>query len=136
MSDYKPIMKSKEWSSKTRLATDTTLKVPMSTVAQIFCKWKKFGTTEVLPKFVFLANLSYRDRKASLMYGGDQEPDNSSDRASALVCGETRTFQKDNYFCDKELGPIVGEMVFCQEDSLVLFLTLCPEHFQWVVNVA
>ncbi|MCJ8735102.1 hypothetical protein PDJAM_G00242950 [Pangasius djambal] len=40
------------------------LKVPMSTVASIICKWKKFGTTRTLPRVGRPAKLSDRGRRA------------------------------------------------------------------------
>ena len=42
------------------------LKVPMSTVASIIHKWKKFGTTRTLPRVGSLAKLSDRGRRASV----------------------------------------------------------------------
>ena len=40
------------------------LKVPMSTVASIICKWKKFGTTRTLPRVDRPAKLSDWGRRA------------------------------------------------------------------------
>ncbi|KAG2465422.1 TCB1 transposase, partial [Polypterus senegalus] len=40
------------------------LKVPMSTVASIICKWKKFETTRTLPRAVRPSKLSDRGRRA------------------------------------------------------------------------
>ncbi len=40
------------------------LKVPMSTVASIIRKWKKFGTTRTLPRAGHQAKLSDRGRRA------------------------------------------------------------------------
>uniref|UniRef100_A0AAQ4NUB9 Transposase Tc1-like domain-containing protein n=1 Tax=Gasterosteus aculeatus aculeatus TaxID=481459 RepID=A0AAQ4NUB9_GASAC len=40
------------------------LKVPMSTVASIIRKWKKFGTTRTLPRVGHPAKLSDRGRRA------------------------------------------------------------------------
>ena len=40
-----------------------TLKVPKNTVASIILKWKKFGTTNTLPRAGRLAKLSNRGRK-------------------------------------------------------------------------
>uniref|UniRef100_A0A0E9WIG2 Uncharacterized protein n=1 Tax=Anguilla anguilla TaxID=7936 RepID=A0A0E9WIG2_ANGAN len=31
--------------------------------------------------------------------GGEQEPDGHSDRALEFLCGDGRTFQKDNHLC-------------------------------------
>ena len=39
------------------------LKVSMSTVASIICKWKKFGTTRTLPRAGHSAKLSDRGRR-------------------------------------------------------------------------
>ncbi|KAK3517617.1 hypothetical protein QTP70_013287 [Hemibagrus guttatus] len=40
------------------------LKVPVSTVASIICKWKKFGTTRTLPRAGLPAKPSNRERRA------------------------------------------------------------------------
>jgi hypothetical protein len=40
------------------------LKVPKNTVASIILKWKKFRTTETLPRAGPPATLSYRGRRA------------------------------------------------------------------------
>ena len=40
------------------------LKVPMSTVASIICKWKKFGTTRTLPRAGRPSKLSDWGRRA------------------------------------------------------------------------
>ena len=40
------------------------MKVPKNTVASIFLKWKKFGTTKILPRAGHLAKLSNRGRRA------------------------------------------------------------------------
>ena len=40
------------------------LKVPKNTVASIILKWKKFGTTNTLPRAGRLAKLSHRRRRA------------------------------------------------------------------------
>jgi hypothetical protein len=42
----------------------SALKVPMNRVASIILKWKKFGTTETLPRAGRLAKLSNRGRRA------------------------------------------------------------------------
>ncbi|KAI3363716.1 hypothetical protein L3Q82_001332 [Scortum barcoo] len=72
--------------------------VPMSTVASIIHKWKKFRTTRTLPRAGRPSKLSDRGEKG-LSQGGDQEPDGHSVRAPAYLCRERRTFQKDNHLC-------------------------------------
>jgi transposase len=42
----------------------TALKVPKSTVASIILKWKKFGTTSILPRAGHPAKLNNRGRRA------------------------------------------------------------------------
>ena len=42
----------------------SALKVPMSTVASIICKWKKFGTTRTFPRAGRPSKLSYWGRRA------------------------------------------------------------------------
>jgi hypothetical protein len=73
------------------------LKVPKNTVASITLKWKKFGTTKTLPRVGRPAKLSNRGRRAlvkevtkNLMV---------TDRAPEFLCGDGRTFQKDNHLC-------------------------------------
>ncbi|KAI4875978.1 hypothetical protein NFI96_025371 [Prochilodus magdalenae] len=63
------------------------LKVPMSTVASITRKWKKFGTTRTLPRAGWPSKLSDRGEKG-LGQGGDQEPNGHSVRAPAFLRGE------------------------------------------------
>ena len=75
-----------------------TLKVPKNTVASIFLKWKKFGTTKSLPRAGRQAKLSNWGRR-SLGQGNDRVPDGHSDRAPEFLCGDVRTFQKDNHLC-------------------------------------
>ncbi|KAG2465827.1 TC1A transposase, partial [Polypterus senegalus] len=62
------------------------LKVPMSTVASIICKWKKFETTRTLPRAGRPPKLSEK----GLSQGGDQEPNGHSVRAPEVLCGERR----------------------------------------------
>ena len=77
MSEHKPSMKSKELSVDLRdrivlrnksgegyRKNSAALKVPMSTVASIICKWKKFGTTRTLPRAGRPSKLSDRGRRA------------------------------------------------------------------------
>ena len=73
------------------------LKVPENTVASIILNWKKFGTTKTLPRAGRPAKLSNREK--GLGQGGDQEPDGQSDRAVEFLCGDRRTFQKENHLC-------------------------------------
>ena len=42
----------------------SALKVPKNTVASIIFKWKKFGTTKILPRAGRLAKLSNQRRRA------------------------------------------------------------------------
>ena len=64
-------------------------KVPKNTVASIILKWKKFGTTKILPR-------AEQSGEKGLGLGGDQDPDGHSDRAPEFLCG---TFQMDNHLC-------------------------------------
>ena len=74
------------------------LKVPKNTVASIIHKWKKFGTTMTLPRAGLpAAKLRNRGRRAlvrevtkNLMV---------THRALEFLCGDGRTFQKDNHLC-------------------------------------
>jgi hypothetical protein len=68
------------------------LKVPKNTVASIILKRKKFGTTKTLPR-------AEQSGEKGLGQEGDQEPDGHSDRAPKFLCGDGRTFQKDNQLC-------------------------------------
>ena len=73
------------------------LKVPMSTVASIICKWKKFGTTRTLLRVGLLAKLSDQGRR-TLVREVTKNP-MVTDRAPALLCEDKRIFQKDNHLC-------------------------------------
>jgi hypothetical protein len=64
------------------------------TVASIF-KWKKLEPPRL---FLELDKLSNRGRR-SFDQGVDQEPDGHSDRAPEFLCGDEKTFQKDNHLC-------------------------------------
>ena len=73
------------------------LKVPKNTVSSIILKWKKFVTTNTLPRGGRPAKLSNRGRRAlvrevtkSLMV---------TDIALEFLCGDGKTFQKDNHLC-------------------------------------
>jgi hypothetical protein len=68
------------------------LKVPKNTVTSIL-QWKKFGTTKALPR----AGHTGQSAEKGLGQGGDQEPDGHSDRALEFLCGDGKTFQKDNH---------------------------------------
>jgi hypothetical protein len=72
------------------------LKVPRNTVDYISLKWKKFGTTKTL-QVSPSAGQTKQAVKKDLSQGGDQEPDGHSDRALEFLCGDGRTFQKDNH---------------------------------------
>jgi hypothetical protein len=73
------------------------LKVPKNTVASIILKWKKFGTTKTLPRAGRLAKLSNLGRRG-LVREGTNNP-MVTDRAPKFLCGDGRTFQKDNDLC-------------------------------------
>ena len=73
------------------------LKVPKNTVGSIILKWKKFGTRDRAITG-HPAKLSNWGRRA-FGQGGDQEPNGHSDRAPEFLCGDGRTFQKDNHLC-------------------------------------
>jgi hypothetical protein len=64
-------------------------------VAFIILKWKKFGTAKKLLRDGRSAKLSNQGRRA-LVREGDQEPCGQSDIAPEFLCGDGRTFQKDN----------------------------------------
>ena len=77
MSEHKPSMESKKLSVDLRdrivfrnksgegyRKCSAALKVPMSTVASIIHKWKKFGTTRTLPRAGRPSKLSDRGRRA------------------------------------------------------------------------
>ena len=60
-----------------------------------FLKRKKFGTTKTLPRVNCLAKLSNQGRRA-LVREGTKNP-MVTDRATEFLCGDGRTFQKDNH---------------------------------------
>jgi transposase len=71
------------------------LKAPKNTVATIILKWKKFGTTNTLPRAGRPDKLSNRGRRAL-----DRELTKNpmvTDRTPEFLCGYGRTFQKDNH---------------------------------------
>jgi hypothetical protein len=76
------------------------LKVPKNTVASIILKLKKIGTTNSFSSW--LPGQTEHSREKGLGQEGDQEPDGHSDRAPEILCGNGRTFQKDNYFCSSQ----------------------------------
>jgi hypothetical protein len=71
------------------------LKVPKNTVASIFLKWKKFGTTKTLSRAGRLAKLRNRGRRA-LVREVTKNPMVTLTELQFL-CGDGRTFQKDNH---------------------------------------
>ena len=73
------------------------LKVPKNTVATIILKWNNFGTTKTLPRAGRPAKLSNQGRRA-LVREVTKNP-MVTDRAPELLCGDGRTFQKDNHLC-------------------------------------
>ena len=75
-----------------------TLKVPKNPVASIILKWKKFGTAKTLPRAGRRAKLRNRGRRA-LFREVTKNPICHSYRAPQLLCGDGRTFQKDNHLC-------------------------------------
>ena len=77
------------------------LKVPKNTVASIILKWKKFRTTKSFPP-----GQTEQSGEKGLGQGGDQEPDGHSDRALDFLCGDGRTFQKDNHLCTPPIRPL------------------------------
>ena len=76
--------------------TSAALKDPKKTMAFFILKWRTFGSTKTLPRAGCLAKLSNQGEKG-LGQGGDQEPDGHSDKAPEFLCGDGRTFQKDNH---------------------------------------
>jgi hypothetical protein len=71
-----------------------TLKVPKNTVASIILKWKKFGTTKSLPGAGRPAKISSWGRRALV-----RELTKNPMIAPEFLCGDGRTFQKDNHLC-------------------------------------
>jgi hypothetical protein len=82
------------------------LKVPKNTVASIILYWKKFGTTETLPRAGRLAKLCNLGRRALVreVTRGSREGEQGghSDRVHLW----RRTFQKDNHLCS--IPPIMS----------------------------
>jgi hypothetical protein len=74
------------------------LKVPKNTLASIILKWKKFGTTKTLPRAGRPGKLSNRGRRA-LVKEVTKNPMVPLDRPPEFLCGDERTFQKDNHLC-------------------------------------
>jgi hypothetical protein len=58
------------------------LKVPKNTVASTIFKWKKFENNKTLPR----AGPTEHSREKGLGQGGDQEPDDHSERAPEFLC--------------------------------------------------
>jgi hypothetical protein len=71
------------------------VKVPKNTVATIILKWKKFRTTKTLPRAGSLAKLSNPGRRASVR----EVTKNLMVTLTELLCGNGKTFQKDNHLC-------------------------------------
>jgi hypothetical protein len=63
----------------------------------IILKWKKFGTSKTLPRADLSTKLSHRGRRA-LIREVTKNP-MVTDRAPKFLCGDRRTFQKDNHLC-------------------------------------
>ena len=82
------------------------LKVPKNTVASIILKWKKFGTTKTLPGNGRPATLSNQGRRG-LVREVTKNPMVTNDRAPEFLCGDGRTFQKDNHFCSTRVASIL-----------------------------
>jgi transposase len=76
------------------------LKVPMTTVASIILKWKKFGITKTLPRAGRPDKLSNRGRRA-LVREVTKNPmvTLKESQSSSVEMGLGRTFQKDNHLC-------------------------------------
>ena len=74
-----------------------SLKVPKNTVASIILKWKKFGTTKTIHRAGCPAKLTNRGRRALVR----EVTKNPMVTLTALefLCGDGRTFQKDNHLC-------------------------------------
>ena len=73
------------------------LKVPKNTVSSIRRKLKEYRTTQILRRAGCLTKLSNQARRT--LSGGDQEPDDHSDRTTELFGCDGRTCQKDNTLC-------------------------------------
>jgi hypothetical protein len=71
------------------------LKVPQNTVASIILKWKKFGTTKTLPRAGRPSTLSNQRRRALVR----EVTKNQMITRTEFLCGDGRTFQKDNHLC-------------------------------------
>ena len=70
------------------------LKVLKNTVASIILKWKKFGSTKTLPRAGHPAKLSNRGTRALV-----REVTKNPMVTPEFLCGDRRTFQKDNHLC-------------------------------------
>jgi hypothetical protein len=68
---------------------------PKNTVASVILKWKKFGTTKTLPRAGRPAKLSNRGRRAFVR----EVTKNLMVTLTELLCGDGKTFQKDNHLC-------------------------------------
>ena len=67
------------------------LKGPNNTVVSIILQWKKFGRLTLTQTEQLVRRAVFR--------GGEQEPNGHSDIALEFLCGDGRTFQKDNHLC-------------------------------------
>jgi hypothetical protein len=74
-------------------------KVPKNTVASIMIKWKKFGTTKTLPRAGRLSKLSNQGRRAFV----GEVTKNQMVTLTEFLCGDKRTFQKDNHLWSSPL---------------------------------
>jgi hypothetical protein len=68
------------------------LTVPKNTVASIILKRKRFGTTKTLSS-------AGCPGKRALVKEVAKNPIGHCDRALKFLCGDGRTFQKDNHLC-------------------------------------
>ena len=73
------------------------LNVPKNILASIILKWKKFGTTKTIPRAGRPAKRSNRGRRA--LVGEVTNNHMVTQRAPEFLCGDGRTFQKDNRLC-------------------------------------
>ena len=71
------------------------LKVPKNPVASLILKWKKFGTTNTLPRVGCPATLRNRGRRA-LVREVTKNP-MVTDRSPEFLCEDGRNFQKDKH---------------------------------------
>ena len=89
------------------------LTVPKNTLASIILKGKKFGTNKTLPGAGCPAKLSNQGRR----YLVREVTNVHSDRAPEFVCGDGRTFQKDNHLCSTPPIRPDSPLGVCQKES-------------------